>query len=108
MRLSIKFVVGCCLVPLLAGASFAASPGAPPLIVAAEQGDQSAVSSLLNDGVDPNVATGDGSTAPFWAAHTGDIEVARVLLANGAEVDRANSFGATPLYEAALNADGPL
>jgi ankyrin repeat protein len=103
-----KFVAGWCFVPLLVGVSFAASPGAPPLIVAAEQGDQAAVSSLLNDGIDPNIATGDGSTALFWAAHSNDIEIARVLLANGADVDRANAFGATPLYEAALNADGPL
>jgi ankyrin repeat protein len=103
-----KFVAGWCFVPLLIGASLAASPGAPPLIIAAEQGDQAAVSSLLSDGVDPNIATGDGSTALLWAAHANDVEIARVLLANGADVDRANAFGATPLYEAALNADGPL
>ena len=108
MRLRMKFVAGCCVVPLLVGASFAATPGAPPLIVAAEQGDREALATLLNDGANPNISTGDGSTALFWAAHTSNIEIAKALLANGAEVDRANSFGATPLYEAALNADGPL
>jgi len=106
--LGLSIISGCFVVPFFVGASFAASPGAPPLIIASEQGDREAVISLLNDGANPNVATGDGSTALFWAAHTNDVEIARVLLANGADVERANAFGATPLYEAALNAGGPL
>jgi len=105
---SLGLLSGCFLVPFFVGASFAAAPGAPPLIVAAEQGDQVAVILLLNDDVDPNITTGDGSTALFWAAHNNNIEIARALLANGADVDHVNSFGTTPLYEAALNADGQL
>ena len=44
-----------------------------------------------------------GRTPLFLACQNGRVDAARSLLAEGAEVDRANKWGATPLYAACQN-----
>lgn len=43
----------------------------------------------------------DGTTALHWAAYHDDVELARALIADGAEADVMNDYGSTPLSEAA-------
>ena len=108
MGLGLKFLVGCCVVPLFASVGLAAAAGGLSLVSAAKEGDRDAVVSLLRGGVDANSPAGDGTTALFWAAYANDAEMAEALLASGADVNRANEYGATALYVAAVNADETL
>ena len=73
------------------------------LIVAVEAGDYDQASALISDGVDVNVAQGDGTTALHWAVHRDDFELADLLLLSGAGAGAENELGATPLWLAALN-----
>jgi len=76
---------------------------------AAMRGDREAVRSLLARHVDVNGAQGDGSTALHWAAHEGDVEMAKMLLKAGANVNAATSVGAiTPLYLASKDGNAPI
>ncbi len=68
---------------------------------AAEQGDLNNVKSLVQKS-DVNYAQGDGMTALHWAAYREDVEMARVLIQAGANVNAANRLKAvTPLLIAA-------
>jgi ankyrin repeat protein len=67
------------------------------LTEAAEQGDLNAVQSLVQR-ADVNAAQGDGMTALHWAAYRENVEMARVLIQAGANVNAANRLKAvTPL-----------
>jgi uncharacterized protein len=71
---------------------------------AAQNGDRTAVRSLLAKKVNVNAAQGDGTTALHWAAFNDDRDVAKLLLAAGANVKAATRDGAiTPLFLAAKN-----
>jgi uncharacterized protein len=50
----------------------------------------------------------DGTTALHWAAHYGDADVVRALLAAGAQADVVNNFSSTPIAEAALVGSVPI
>jgi hypothetical protein len=68
------------------------------LAEAARQGDAAAVSKLLDAGVDVNSKFRYGATALSYACDHGQLEVVKVLLARGAEVNVKDTFyGATPL-----------
>jgi ankyrin repeat protein len=90
--------VACCM----AGAARAADH---PLITAARNADQAAVSALIEQGVDVSVAAADGSTALLWAAYNSDPDMARALLSAGADVDAANNYGVTPLLQSSRTGD---
>jgi hypothetical protein len=49
------------------------------------------------------LTTEDSQTPLFVACGKGDVDAARRLLDKGAEVDRANKYGATPLFVACQN-----
>ncbi|HEX4273785.1 MAG TPA: ankyrin repeat domain-containing protein [Bryobacteraceae bacterium] len=73
-----------------------ADPGLA-LTEAAEQGNLNNVKSLVQKS-DVNSAQGDGMTALHWAAYREDVEMARVLIQAGANVNAANRLKAvTPL-----------
>jgi ankyrin repeat protein len=80
------------------------------LVMAAYEGDEAAVSLLLAAGADPNASapaqlpSGEvyQTTALREAATHGRLEVARLLLDGGADPDRANSKGGTPLMAAVI------
>jgi ankyrin repeat protein len=64
------------------------------------------VEARLAGGDDPNCGDRLGFTPLHLTAHAGALETARVLLDRGAEVDRANHFGNTPLFVAVFSSRG--
>jgi ankyrin repeat protein len=65
---------------------------------AARRGDAAAVTKLLDEGVDVNTRYRYGATALSYAADHGRLDVVKVLLARGADVNVKDTFyGATPL-----------
>jgi ankyrin repeat protein len=69
------------------------------LFKAAETGDFAMVKAALDDGADPNTTGKYGDTPLIIASFKGHLEVARELLARGADVNaREDYFGRTPLY----------
>ncbi|ETN62064.1 hypothetical protein AND_006257 [Anopheles darlingi] len=58
-----------------------------PLILAAAGGHTACVIELLEQGADPNARRVTGTTALFFAAQGGYVDVARILLKAGAPVD---------------------
>lgn len=70
-----------------------------PLYAAARRGDVSAVAAVLDAGADPDGPGDDhGTTALTVAAFQGHVDVVRLLLARGADIDRSQ-----PLAAAARN-----
>jgi ankyrin repeat protein len=90
----IGVVAACLLIP---GAAFAAEE----LIAAAQRGDTTVALAAIEDGVDVNDKSPDGTTALHWAVYRDDLAVVERLIAAGADVTAANEFGSTPLAEAA-------
>src|SRR6187397_1709110 len=85
--------------------------GAPdaPLADAAMRGDLEAVRTLLKQGVEVNAAQGDGMTALHWAAEQGNVEMAKLLVFAGAELDAITRIGGhTPLHVAAEAGSGAV
>jgi ankyrin repeat protein len=68
--------------------------------------DVDAARRALRDGADPNGRDKDGFTALHLAAQEYAVDVARLLLDSGAEVDAANVHGNTPLFTAVFNSRG--
>ena len=83
--------------------------GDSPVADAAMRGDATAVQALLAKGADVNTPQGDGMTALHWAAHNGDVSLARVLLDAGADVAAGTRIGRyTPLHLAAQAGTGEI
>jgi ankyrin repeat protein len=76
---------------------------------AAMNGDRDAVRALLQKHADVNGAQGDGSTALHWAAYKDDLEMAKLLLAAGADVKAKTREGEiTPFFMACSNGDAAM
>jgi ankyrin repeat protein len=76
---------------------------------AARRGDREAVRSLLKQKADVNTAPGDGATALHWAAYQDDLEMAKLLLAAGANVKATTRVGEiTPLFMACTNGNAAM
>lgn len=80
----------------------------PALLDSARGQDWQAVNTLLAQGVNPDTAWGDGSTALHWAAYHDDLSAAARLLEAGAVATVANDLGATPLWLAAENGSAAM
>lgn len=65
-----------------------------------------AAEASLSAGDDPNAGDVNGFTPLHFAAQERAADVARVLLDHGADVDRANVHGNTPLFTAVFNSRG--
>ena len=88
--------------------------GTTPFMRAARSGDAAAMQLLLQNGADPKLATKDGSTALMFAAGVGyrdkntrgteneALDAVKLCLAQGMDINQANSKGETPLHGAAL------
>ena len=100
--------MGALLVASLLWAPPLARPAAPsdsPVADAAQQGDLAAVRTLLRGGADVNAAQGDGMTALHWAALDGHVEMAKVLIYAGANLESTTRLGGyTPLHLASMHA----
>ncbi len=71
------------------------------LWVAAKEGRIEVVKAQLEAGVDPNeLDPSAGVSALTWSACAGHLEVAEWLIASGAEVERRDRDGGTPLHAA--------
>ncbi len=75
------------------------------LLWAAESGHADMVRVLLEKGADVNHAADEDERTPLWAAsqYGYNLEVVRLLLAGGANVDQADWKGWTPLFIASHN-----
>ena len=102
MRLQSVFA-SCALALLVAAATYAAND--LRLVSAAKNRDVPAAQTLLKQRIDVNVPDVDGMTPLHWAAHWDELELAKLLLAAGANAKATNRYGITPLHEATLVAD---
>ncbi|HEX4134432.1 MAG TPA: ankyrin repeat domain-containing protein [Bryobacteraceae bacterium] len=75
---------------------------------AAMRGDKSAVRTLLQQKADVNAPQIDGTSALDWAVEANDLELADLLLRDGAKVSAANQAGATPLLLATQNGNAAI
>ncbi len=73
------------------------------LVEAARNQDPQQIRTLLNQHIDVNVRSEDGSTALLWAAHWNDLATAGLLVRAGADANAANDFRMTPLSQACTN-----
>jgi len=91
---------------LLAATAPALASSSEALLRAIVQQQPERVAILLDQGVSPEAASGEGEyrgkTALMWAAETGQVDVLRMLLQYGAVVDRGNAKGGTALMYAAV------
>src|SRR5215813_1251477 len=88
---------------LLFMASIAASGSDLRLIEAVQYQNLQQASSLLNQHIDVNARSGDGSTALLWAAHWDAVDTAGLLIRAGADPNAANDFQMNPLAQACTN-----
>ncbi|MBO1225611.1 MAG: ankyrin repeat domain-containing protein [Candidatus Scalindua sediminis] len=72
-------------------------------MAAAEEGNVSAIESLLDKGVGVNTIDRDGYTALIWAAVYGQRACVQKLIEKGSKVDVKNSIGWTALISASHN-----
>ena len=73
--------------------------GFAPLHYAARQGSLAATVALLDKGANINELTESEQSTPLvLAIANGHLDVARVLVEHGADVNKANVMGVTPLY----------
>jgi ankyrin len=70
---------------------------------AARVQDSKTVRALIEDKVDVNARSSDGSTALLWSAHWNDVTTAELLLRANADANAVNDFGTSPISEACLN-----
>ena len=106
MRSPSRSTLGLALALLAVPAAAVAGDPAPADL--AERGDRAGVRALLDRRVDPNRAQVDGMTALHWAAIRDDLDLARDLVAAGADARAANRYGVVPLSLACSNGSGPM
>ncbi len=103
-----RWVIGVALALLLSSLSYGGETTDSRLAEAARKQDQKAIRTLLNQKVDVNAPSSDGSTALLWLAHWNDLDTANLLLGAGADANIANEFRMTPLSEACTNGNAAL
>ena len=69
------------MLPAFAGLTYAADTNDFRLVDAAKNQDQPSLRVLLDQKVDVNARSSDGSTALLWLAHWNDLDSANLLLA---------------------------
>ena len=96
IKLNAVFVIlMACIIALTSGC-------APALVTAAMDRDTERVRTLLNAGADVNSRLSmTGDTALHWAAYYGSIDIIKLLLEKGADVNAINGSRETPLNRAA-------
>ena len=75
----------------------------PELVYWASLGDIEQVSALLQQGIDPNSADDEGYSALQAAAENDHLDVVKLLISKGADIDHRSTFTALELAEMAGN-----
>jgi ankyrin repeat protein len=91
--LSIALVLAMACVSALAA-------GPADLIDAVQTRNTTAAIKLIDQKVNVNGTSSDGTTALHWAVHYADVEMVDRLIRAGANVSAKNEFGTTPMSEA--------
>lgn len=100
--ISLVVVIGLCILTRLVNAADA------PLADAAEKADWQRVREALKQQLDVNAVQVDGMTALHWAAFHDESEIAKRLLAAGANAKAENRYGVAPLSLACTNGNSEL
>src|SRR5262245_20253597 len=105
MRYRIRRIIsaGALAAPLLVGIGVSMPATDLRLVEAVQNQDEQRVRTLLNQRIDVNARSSDGSTALLWATHWNALEMAVSLIRAGADPNAANDFRMTPLTEACTN-----
>jgi len=90
------------LLLLLMATAATAQPTSTPLIEAIKDADLAQLQALINQGVDVNESTVDGTSALHWAAHSGNNAATVRLVEAGAAVNATTRYGVAPLTLAAI------
>jgi ankyrin repeat protein len=85
-RIAAVIAVGLTVMTTFCPVSFAEDQS-QALIEAAKQGDLKQVQELLEKGADINSKDNSGWTALMWVSDNGNAEIAKVLLAGGADIN---------------------
>ena len=70
-------------------------------------GETESLAAMVRHGLPVNLADAKGNTLLMLASYNGQLETARMLLAAGAQVDRRNDRGQTPLGGVAFTSTLP-
>jgi ankyrin repeat protein len=97
-----------CMIAAVAVSYAVAAPAKSDVADAAQRGDKAAVRSLIQKKADVNAPQIDGATALHWVVQADDLELADLLIRNGAKVSIATVAGATPIQLAALNGSAAM
>jgi ankyrin repeat protein len=108
MRAGGSLVPALALIAVVAAPIPRASGRELSLVDAARNVDRDRVRALLRQGVSPDTAEPDGTTALHWASYRDDVESVDLLIRAGAKVNAANDLGATPLWTASLNGSATI
>ena len=92
---------------LFFAALFAAAPDSQ-LVDAVRNGDRATALKLIEQRVNVNAASADGTTPLHWAVHRNDADIVERLIKAGANVNARNEYGSTPLLEAATDGSTAL
>jgi ankyrin repeat protein len=110
-RLALRRMKHTLLIALVAIASLTVGGAELKLEDAVKAGNRDAVRALLATPAGKpsvNTAEPDGTTPLHWAARADDVDMAKLLVAAGANVNAANRYGVSPLSLAAGNASGAM
>jgi ankyrin repeat protein len=91
---------------MLTGPALAGNPS--PVADSVEKSDLPSLRTLLKKHAEVNAPQPDGMTALHWAAYHGELEAAKILLANKADVAATNRYGIAPLSLACQNGNGAI